>query len=114
MIVASVIVFTVAAVYGLLLARMFFGAKQVRIPVALGHGVLAVTGDVLALLAIAQAGFTMLSGISAALFVIAAIGGVVLLTQHITKGAPSSQLIAIHALVAVAGYVLLLTYAFGG
>ena len=110
MLTASVICFVIAAVSGLILAAMFVKAKHVKPTTALGHGIFAATGLILLLIATLQTGFVMLTGLSFALFVAAAIVGAAMFVYHLTKGLPQIQAIALHALCAVAGFVVLLIY----
>jgi len=113
MLAASIIFFAIAAVYGVWLAGMFLKNKPVTPGTALGHGIVAAIGLVLLLIIGYQLGFTTLSGWSVILFIVAVIGGVVMFYLHLTKGAPPVQIIVVHALAAVAGFLLLLIYAFG-
>jgi hypothetical protein len=111
MIYVSIVLFAIAAVWGIYLAASILGAKKLTKPIILGHGVVAAIGLVLLIIASLMSGFVMLSGISVVLFVLAALGGAFM---FFGPGGPTTQLIALHAVLAVAAFVLLLIYAFAG
>lgn len=109
MLIASIILFALAAVSGALA-----GALRVRRgqnpgwPVALLHGALAAIGLVLLWVHAIQHDFPTLATISAVLFVVAALGGFALVILHLKRRLLPLAILGVHALVAVAGFVLLL------
>ncbi|MFT3726216.1 MAG: hypothetical protein QM759_00110 [Terricaulis sp.] len=108
MIGLAVVVFLVAAVFGIYMAtRIFSGATPPWIAVIL-HGLLAASGLVLLLLAIYKGATATVLTIGAALLVIAALGGFYMVTFQLRKLPPPKPIVVVHALAAVAGVVCLL------
>jgi len=114
MLTTAVILFGIAAVVGLYLASSHIKGKIPPIAVALLHGVLAASGLVIVIMAVVKATTSGMGLYALIFFLIAAVGGFVLITMHLRKRALPSGLIVIHALMAVVGFVLLLMWAFGG
>ena len=102
MLTASIVLFMYAALSGLVMAvGIFRGAKRWA-PLALGHGVLAVTGLVLALLASLATGVAAIQYGVAVLF-LAALGGFVLFSYHLRDKSHPWLVVVLHALLAVGG-----------
>lgn len=105
----SIACFAVAALGG-----AFLGTTRVRseanppMPIALVHGALAAAGLVLLLVHVVSSGYPTLASISAGLFGVAALGGFVLFATHLKGKLISAGLVGVHAVAAVAGFVLLL------
>ena len=102
MLTASIILFLYAALSGLvMLVGICSGAKP-WMPLALGHGVLAATALVLALLeAIATGVAAIRYGV--AILVLAALGGFLLLSFHL-RGKPHHWVVVVlHGLLALGG-----------
>jgi hypothetical protein len=113
MIVTSIALFLVAAVFGLYMAsRIFSGALPPWAPVIL-HGLLAASGLVVLLYALFTGAQSTVLVIGAALLVIAALGGFVMFSYQLRKALPPKPLVVIHALAAVIGVVALLGNALG-
>ncbi len=102
MLTASIILFLYAALSGLVMAvRIFSGAKP-WVPLALGHGVLAATALVLALLVAIATGVAAIK-YGVAVLVLAALGGFFLLSSHL-RGKPHPWVVVVlHGLLAVGG-----------
>lgn len=102
MLYASVVLFLYAALSGLVMAVGIFRGAKLWAPLALGHGVLAATALVLALLvAIATGGDAIKYGVSA--LILAALGGIFLLSFRL-RGKPHPWVaVVLHALLAVGG-----------
>jgi peptidoglycan/LPS O-acetylase OafA/YrhL len=102
MLTASIILLMYAALSGLVMAvGIFKGAKRWA-PLALGHGVLAATALVLALLASLATGVAAIEYGVAVLF-LAALGGLVLLSYPL-RGKPHPWVVVVlHALLAIGG-----------
>lgn len=112
MLYASIALFVVGVLIALSLAAKHLKSIPVSIPAALSHGVFAAAGLVLFALAAMEKGMTVLSKASLTLFVVAALGGVLLFVFHLKGKKLPPPLIFLHAIVAVCGFVLLLLYTF--
>lgn len=104
----ALILFGVAALGGLLLVYLRVTNKPLPLPLALIHG--AVAAIALVLLAVfvfgsAGAGSAQLA---LGLFVLAALGGFLLFSFHLRKKQLPMGIIMVHALVAVAAFLILL------
>lgn len=111
MLTASVVLFAIAAILGVLVALPIFQKKETNKNIAYAHGAAAAAGLVLLILVAVEtpANYPQASLI---LFVIAALGGFVLFYNDLKKKAGPIYLVAIHALAAVAAFVLLLVFVF--
>jgi hypothetical protein len=110
MIYASVGLFAVAAMIGIYLLTLVLQKKETPKGVAIIHGLLAATALVLVIIHTVQTGADLVQSI--VLFIIAALGGIVLFARDITgKSLPKGLAIA-HGLLAVTAFVFLLVYAF--
>ncbi len=109
MLVAALALFTVAALLGVYMAIRVFKGALPPWPAAIFHGLFAATGLLLLLYAAFLAGAPQppIITIAAALLVIAALGGFVLVSYHLRKQVPPRALAGVHALVAVAGFLSL-------
>jgi hypothetical protein len=115
MLMAILALFALAAVLGLyMIVRVFKGALPPW-PAAALHGLFAATGLLLLLYVvfISRAFSGRPLTIGAALLVIAALGGFAVVSFHLRKRVPPRALAAIHALVAVAGFLCVAAAAFG-
>ncbi|MBX3429634.1 MAG: hypothetical protein KF779_08640 [Hyphomonadaceae bacterium] len=109
MLVISLALFAVAALFGVyMIVRVFKGALPAW-PAAILHGLFAATGLVLLLYTafISGAPAPMLVTVAAGLLLIAALGGFALVSFHLRKQAPPRVLAGIHAIVAVSGFLCL-------
>jgi fucose 4-O-acetylase-like acetyltransferase len=107
MLTIAVALFLVAALGGLVMAVGIFKGATPWMPLALGHGGLAATALVLALLvAIAPGGAPILK-YGVATLVVAALGGFFLFSFQL-RGKPHPKVVvALHALLAVGGVACL-------
>ncbi len=123
MMYAELILFALAALGGIVLASLALRGKALPMSLAGLHGLLAVSGFALLLVSLAQsasggasppadtAGTPIWLIISVILFAIAALGGLVLFTGFHLRGKKlPSPLVVVHALFAVAGFVLFLVW----
>ena len=112
----AAILFALAALGGLLMAGIRFGGK--RNPpawLAMGHGLLAAAGLTLLVYAACVAGVPPMANLAIVLFLLAASGGAVLSLAYKWKQILlPAWLVVVHALAAVAGFLLLLMAAFAG
>ena len=115
MLVYAVILFAVAALFGLyLISRVFGGQLPPWAPVIL-HGLFAASGLLILLYAafIAPGDAPTPVLVAAGLLVVAALGGFVLVGNHLRGKLPPKPLAGIHALAAVAGFLTLCGSVFG-
>lgn len=112
MLIFSIILFAVAAVLGLTVAIALLRKKETSKPVALAHGALGAAGLVLLLLHALAHPQRMLT-IAVGLFVVAALGGFVLLANDLRRKPGPVYLIVVHAVVAVVAFGLVLLAARG-
>lgn len=113
MLTAAVILFAIAAVFGVTMATMHFRGKTPP-PVALTlfHGLFAASGIVLELAAL-WPDFSGRAAWSLGLYVLAALGGFTMALGFHLRGKPlPSSLVAGHGFLAVIGFLILLTAAF--
>jgi hypothetical protein len=115
MLLASLVLFAVAAVGGATLAVMRLTNRPLPLALALGHGAIAAAGLVVLIVAVvgAAAVGTMLTA-ALVLFVIAAIGGFTLLSFHLRKKSLPIPLMLGHGGAAVVAFLVLLSQVIGG
>jgi hypothetical protein len=106
----ALVLFAIAAVGGIVLALMRFKGKPYPpMALALVHGAVAAAGLVALIAGVAQGQGPSTARTALVLFIIAALGGFVLFSHHLRKVALPIWLVVVHALVAVAAFVILLT-----
>lgn len=112
---AAAVLFAVAALGGILMAGMrFSGTPRPPAWLAMGHGLLAAAGLTLLIYAAATVGIPLMAQFALGFFVVAAIGGVAMNLLFHWKMLPLPiPLMIVHALLAVTGFVLLLTCIYG-
>lgn len=106
---ATIIVFTIAALGGIVLAAHVLRDKLAPWFLSLLHAGLGATGLVLMLLMIVNGNTAQSLLISFALFVVAALGGFFLASFHVRKQLPPKAVVIIHAGVAVVAFLILLS-----
>jgi hypothetical protein len=110
MIYTAIALFSVAAMLGLYLLTLVLQKKETPKAIAIFHGLFAASALVLLIFYTLKTGSNFYLSIT--LFVIAALGGLVLFTRDIT-GKPLPKALAIlHGLLAVSGFVVLLICVF--
>ena len=107
MLTAAIVLFGLGAVAGLVLAYLHINKKDVPFTLVIGHGALVATGLVLLILTVAKVGGTMLTT-ALVVFLVAAVGGFILLSYHLRTRLLPVPLIYIHGLAAVVAFVILL------
>lgn len=110
MIISTIVLFSLAALLGIFLLTFVLRSKQTPKAVTFTHGPLAATGLVLLIIYSLQNSPAPIA--SLVLFVIAATGGIVLITLDLTRRIVPKWLALMHGLIAVTGLILLLRYAF--
>lgn len=105
----AAILFGVAALGGVVMAILRFGGKELPpMGLAILHGVVAAAGLVALIVAVLSGGASSTATIALVLFLGAAIGGFVLFSYHLRRKALPIPYVAIHGLVAVVAFVILL------
>lgn len=109
MLVYSIALLALAAVFGLYMIFRVFGGTLPPWGAAILHGLFAATGLLLLLYVAFLAGAPQPQAvtIAAILLVVAALGGFVLVSYHLRKQVPPKMLAGVHALVAVVGFCTL-------
>jgi hypothetical protein len=108
----AVVLLAIGAVGGLVMAANIFSGKKAPWPLSILHALLGATALILILLNVLNGATGTLTAALVALAV-AAVGGFVLASFHVKDTLAPKGLIVIHALVAVAGFLLLLGAVFG-
>jgi hypothetical protein len=110
MFIAAILFFALAAIGGLGLAYLHWNGKNAPIPLALAHGALAVIGVILLLLGLGSAHGSNLPIVSLIIFILAAIGGIILFSTHMKSRPLPRPLIAGHGALAVTAFLILLIF----
>jgi hypothetical protein len=107
MLTIAAVLFAVAALGGISLATLHLRRKGLPMVLALGHGLLAVSGLVVLIVAVIGGSMGTVVNVSLAVFVIAALGGLALFSFHLRRQPLPTPVVFIHGLVAVIAFVLL-------
>jgi glucose uptake protein GlcU len=105
----AVILFAIAALFGVIMALIRFSGRDYP-PAALAviHGLFAAAGLIALLLVAFAPGVAAPIKLALVLFLVAAIGGFVLIYFHAKRRALPLPLVVIHGLVAVIAFLILL------
>jgi glucose uptake protein GlcU len=113
MFVKAVALFTVAALIGLYMATQHFkGRTPPPVWAAVLHGLLAVSGAVVLLLGVMSTGFGTVHSWALVLFVVAALGGLYLVSFHIRRQPLPGAVVVIHGMVAAVAFLILVVAVF--
>lgn len=113
MLIAAAVLLGIAALAGLAMAVLHFvGRTPPRAALAGVHGLFAVAGVAVLLLAVIRAGAGAVAIVALVLVLLAALGGLTLLSLHLRGRTLPSGLVAGHGVLALVGFVLLLGAAF--
>ena len=112
MLIAAIVLFAIAAIFGLMNLMAILNTKDTSKGVVYTHGLFAALGLVLLIVYASSDGARNVTS-SLALFVIAALGGFLLFGRDLMKKAGPKWLAVVHGLIAVAGFLMLLGVAFG-
>lgn len=110
MIYTAIALFGIAAVIGIYLLSFVLQKKETPKAMAIMHGLLAATALVILIVHTADTGADIIQII--VLFVITALGGIVLFARDIMGKSLPNGLAIVHGLLAVTGFIFLLVYAF--
>jgi hypothetical protein len=113
MIVTSIALFLVAALFGLYMAARVFGGNLPPWIAVILHGVLAASGLLVLIYALFIGAQSAAAMIGAVLLVIAALGGFFMFSYQLRKAMPPKAVVVVHALAAVLGVVCLIANAMG-
>ncbi len=105
----AAILFALGALGGLFLAVRSFKKQSLPVSVAVLHGLFGASGLVLLLVGVLTGSGGDKARIALIVLLIAALGGFYLLSFHVRKQTHPRAVIVIHALVAVIGFLTLLT-----
>ena len=108
---ASIVLFAVAAVFGLTILAKWLGKKDVSQVTVYSHGIFAALALVL-LIVFALQNSANYPQVSLILFVVAALGGFYMFFRDLQKKMSPYSVAFLHALLAVAAFVGLLLFAF--
>jgi hypothetical protein len=112
MIAGMIAVFSIAAIAGIILAAFHFAEKKLPMGIAVFHGLFAIIGLLLLILRIMNPVVTGFLNFALVLLILAAINGLVLFFGfYLRKKKLSSPIVGLHALLAILGFVLVITYA---
>lgn len=104
----ALVLFALAAIGGVILAVIRFrGQPYPPLGLALVHGGAAAAGLVALIVAVAPGEAPSLATTALVVFLVAAAGGFFLFFQHLKKVALPIWLVVVHALLAVAGFLML-------
>lgn len=103
----AILVFAVTAVGGLILASLHFRGKHRPLPLAVIHLLGGATGLVLLLLPVLKGEGPAQAKLALGLFLVAALGGFLLLSFRLRNKSLPSPVVLIHAGVAVLAFVIL-------
>jgi hypothetical protein len=109
MIYIALVLFAIAALIGIYLISFVLQKKETPKAVALAHGGVAAAALVLIIIHTVKTGADIWQII--ALFVLTALGGIVLFVRDIMGKTLPKSLAVVHALLAVTSFVFLLVYA---
>jgi len=109
MVKIALLLFVVAALIGLTLVAKRLKNQNLPLGLALLHGAFAAAGLVVLIIGTIQAGMWATVTLPLILFVIAALGGFILFSFHLKDKILPVPLAAIHGLLAVAAFVVLLS-----
>lgn len=109
MIIYAVIAFAIAALGGLFLAAHVLRGKFAPWAVSLGHAGLGALGLILLIAALVQGVASQTVLIGFVILLVAALGGFVLASFHWRKRLPPKAIVVIHAVVAVVGFLIVLS-----
>jgi len=109
MLTYALIVFAIAAVGGLLLASSVLRGKLAPWALSIGHALLGATGLILLIVTVLQGSTPGRVTAALGLLVVAALGGFYLASLHLRGTVAPKAVVFIHAGVAVAGFLTLLS-----
>jgi len=110
LIYTAIALFALAAMIGLYMLLLVLQKKPVPKGAAITHGLLAGTALVLLIVDMVKNGADTVQIV--VLFIITALGGIVLFARDVTGRSLPKSLALVHGLLAVTGFIFLLVYTF--
>ena len=110
LIYTAIVLFAIAAMIGLYLISFVLQKKETPKGIVITHGLFAATALVLVIVHTVNTGADLVQVI--ALFVVAALGGIIMFARDIMGKSIPNALAVVHGLLAVTAFVFLLVYAF--
>ncbi|HMM68241.1 MAG TPA: hypothetical protein PKC03_14990 [Dokdonella sp.] len=111
MLTYALIVFAIAAVGGLILASHVLRGKLAPWVLSIGHALLGATGLVLLVMIVLQGAPPARVTAALGILIVAALGGFYLASMHLRGTVAPKAIVFVHAGVAVAGFLTLLSVA---
>src|SRR5579859_6438559 len=105
----AAILFALGALGGLFMGVRSFGGKSIPVAVAALHGIFGASGLVLLIIGVLAGLGGGTARIALIVLLVAALGGFYLLSFHLRKQRHPRAVIVVHALVAVIGFLTLVT-----
>lgn len=109
MLTYALLIFAVAALGGLVLAASVLRGRMAPWAISIVHALLGATGLVLLLLVVLQGTASGRAAVALGVLALAALGGFYLASIHLRKQVAPKAVVFIHAGVAVAGFLTLLS-----
>jgi hypothetical protein len=109
MLIYAVIIFAIAALGGLFLAAHVLRDTFAPWAISLVHAGLGALGLILLIVALVQGGVSQAVLIGFVILLVAALGGFFLASFHLRKRLPPKAVVVIHAIVAVVGFLTVLS-----
>lgn len=109
MLIATLLIFAIAALGGLLLAASVLRGRLAPWALSIGHAVLGASGLALLVVAVVQGAAPARATAALAVLVLAALGGFYLASLHYRGRVAPKAVVFVHAGVAVAGFLTLLS-----
>jgi hypothetical protein len=110
MLICAIILFIIAAVFGLIILAALLEDRATSKRVVLLHGVFAATAIMLILIYMFLNSFSTTLIASLILFIIAVLGGLTLVTLDMKKRTVPKLLAVLHPVIAIAGLIVLIIY----
>lgn len=107
MLTYALVLFTITAIGGLVLASSVLKGNLAPWAISIVHALLGAAGLVILGIAALEAGAPSQIKIALGLLVVAALGGFFLASEHLRQKVASKSVVIIHAVVAVAGFLTL-------
>lgn len=111
MLVSALVIFAIAAVGGLLLATHVLRDKFAPWVLSVAHALLGAAGLVVLIVMLVTGSTAQQVLIGFVLLLVAALGGSFLASFHLRKKLPPKAVVVVHALLALAGFLTLLSLA---
>ena len=106
----AIALFALAAILGMYLISFVLQSKETPKAFAFIHGLFAATALVLLIVHTVNTNVDLIEAI--VLFVIAALGGFIMIIRDLTGKSVPKSLAVVHGLLAVSGFIFLLVYTF--